>query len=73
MLICAYPKEQFERRGHMTSDINKINEQIEKLEYQIMRSRSEINPARVSAFRYFWPFLVLSIIGAGMAYIYSFV
>ena len=73
MLICAYPKEQFERRGHMTSDINKINEQIEKLEYKIMRSRSEINPARVSAFRYFWPFLVLSIIGAGMAYIYSFV
>ena len=57
----------------MTSDINKINKQIEKLEYQIMRSRSEINPARVSAFRYFWPFLVLSIIGAGMAYIYSFV
>ena len=57
----------------MTSDINKINEQISGLEYQIARARSEIKTARVSAFRYFWPLLVLSIVGGFLAYVYSFV
>ena len=57
----------------MTSDINKINEQINDLEYKINKGRSEIKTARVSMFRYFWPFLVLSIAGGLFAYIYSFV
>ena len=57
----------------MTSDINKINEQINDLEYKINKGRSEIKTARVSMFRYFWPFLVLSIVGGLFAYIYSFV
>lgn len=57
----------------MTSDINKINEQIDDLEYKINKGRSEIKTARVSMFRYFWPFLVLSIVGGLFAYIYSFV
>ena len=57
----------------MTSDINKINEQIKDLEYKINKGRSEIKTARVSMFRYFWPFLVLSIAGGLFAYIYSFV
>lgn len=57
----------------MTSDINKINEQINDLVYKINKGRSEIKTARVSMFRYFWPFLVLSIAGGLFAYIYSFV
>lgn len=57
----------------MTSDINKINEQINDLEYKINKGRSEIKTAHVSMFRYFWPFLVLSIVGGLFAYIYSFV
>lgn len=57
----------------MTSDINKINEQINDLEYKINKGRSEIKTARVSMFRYFWTFLVLSIVGGLFAYIYSFV
>ena len=57
----------------MTSDINKINEQINDLVYKINKGRSEIKTARVSMFRYFWPFLVLSIVGGLFAYIYSFV
>lgn len=57
----------------MTSDINKINEQIDDLEYKINKGRSEIKTAHVSMFRYFWPFLVLSIVGGLFAYIYSFV
>ena len=57
----------------MTSDINMINEQIKDLEYKINKGRSEIKTARVSMFRYFWPFLVLSIAGGLFAYIYSFV
>ena len=57
----------------MTSDIYKINEQIDDLEYKINKGRSEIKTARVSMFRYFWPFLVLSIAGGLFAYIYSFV
>ena len=57
----------------MTSDINKINEQINDLEYKINKGRSEIKTARVSMFRYFWPFLVLSLAGGLFAYIYSFV
>ena len=57
----------------MTSDINKINEQINDLEYKINKGRSEIKTARVSMLRYFWPFLVLSIVGGLFAYIYSFV
>ena len=57
----------------MTSDINKINEQIDDLEYKINKGRSEIKTAHVSMFRYFWPFLVLSIAGGLFAYIYSFV
>ena len=57
----------------MTSDINKINEQINDLEYKINKGRSEIKTARVSMFRYFWPFLVLSLAGGFYAYLYSFV
>lgn len=54
-----------------TTEINMIAEEIEDLEHNIKRNYANIDHARVSTFRYFWPFLVASLIEGLGGYVFS--
>ena len=57
----------------MISEAEKINREIRVVETKIDVIKENIITARVSAFRYFWPFLLLSIFGFVFGYLYIFV
>ena len=57
----------------MISEAEKINREIRVVETKIDVIKDNIITARVSAFRYFWPFLLLSIFGFVFGYLYIFV
>ena len=57
----------------MISEADNINRKIRDTESKIAVIKDNIITARVSAFRYFWPFLLLSIFGFVFGYLYIFV
>lgn len=73
MLICPHPEKTILRGMDMISEAEKINREIRVVETKIDVIKENIITARVSAFRYFWPFLLLSIFGFVFGYLYIFV
>lgn len=77
MIRCHQMGKQFEGGRHMISankvydSTEQIDEEIDILESAIKGASERINTARVGSSRYFWPFLVLSILTFIGMWIYS--